>query len=71
MSIYFINILIFFYFSKGKTKSLNGNLLNLDDAAFPCGEIAYTYFNDTYKILNETKNKIDIDESDLAWESDR
>ena len=35
-------------FTEGITKSSGGNPLNSSANAFPCGEIAYTYFTDTF-----------------------
>lgn len=36
----------------------------------PCGLVAWSLFNDTYKILKENK-VIDIDKKNIAWESDK
>ena len=42
--------------------------------AIPCGLVARSFFNDTYKLVfnpNELNNSvIDIDESGIAWQSD-
>lgn len=47
--------------------------VNLDPeaAAFPCGEIAYTYFDDSFELSNLDGVRITIDETNIAWESDR
>ncbi|EGR30785.1 ligand-effect modulator 3 LEM3 family protein, putative [Ichthyophthirius multifiliis] len=60
----------------GKKTSITGKELIQDEAANPCGLIAKTYFNDTYKlykIVDGQKNplKIDIDENDIAWDVDK
>ena len=49
-----------------KSKSLNQKDLNPNDAAYPCGHMAYTFFNDRFRI-----EKVEINEDDLLWESDR
>ncbi|CAD8138151.1 unnamed protein product [Paramecium octaurelia] len=54
-----------------KVKSYGGNTLNKSENAFPCGEIAYTYFTDTFKLKNSQGEIVEIDETDIAWESDR
>lgn len=38
----------------------------LDSPAFPCGVIAKTYFTDTFKILDASRNEIMIDEKNIA-----
>lgn len=47
--------------------------VNLDPeaVAFPCGEIAYTYFDDSFELFNLDGVRITIDETKIAWESDR
>jgi hypothetical protein len=47
--------------------------MNSDWPAIPCGLVARSFFNDTFKLfynLNETKILIPIDESGIAWKSD-
>ena len=43
--------------------------------ATPCGLIAKSFFNDTYelwKVNDDTENEnITIDDSEIAWETDR
>ncbi|OMJ80577.1 hypothetical protein SteCoe_19118 [Stentor coeruleus] len=41
-----------------------------DKVALPCGLIAKTFFNDTYEIFHGDL-KITIDETDIAWPSDK
>ena len=40
-------------------------------AAFPCGLIAKSMFNDTYKLTDSKGNKIDIKENNIAWSGDQ
>ncbi|CAK56290.1 unnamed protein product (macronuclear) [Paramecium tetraurelia] len=54
-----------------KDQSYGANTLNKSENAFPCGEIAYTYFTDTFKLKNSQGEIVEIDETDIAWESDR
>ncbi|KAM3141186.1 hypothetical protein pb186bvf_006798 [Paramecium bursaria] len=54
-----------------KTQSFNLNPLNDSDVAFPCGEIAFTYFTDRYQLQYFNGTYVDIDENNLAWDSDR
>lgn len=53
------------YFNKGK-------VLNASGPAMPCGLVAKSFFNDTYKmkILGDT-NFLNISERGIAWESDK
>ena len=48
-------------------------LLNKYDIAIPCGLIAKSVFNDTYKMARDTAfhNDIMINSDDIAWQSDR
>jgi hypothetical protein len=34
----------------GRWLSVGNIPLNPDEAAFPCGEVAYTYFSDSFKL---------------------
>ena len=52
-----------------------GGWVQLDPAAaaFPCGLVAKSVFNDTFEIYKTQvtpANNITIDDSDIAWESD-
>ena len=42
---------------------------SLDEAAYPCGLIAKSYFNDTYTMTGPL-GTVDIDDTDIAWKSD-
>lgn len=53
----------------GRTESVNGNLLTPDAAAYPCGLVAKSFFNDTF-VLETGGNAISIDDANIAWESD-
>ncbi|GKB07984.1 ALA-interacting subunit 3-like protein [Tanacetum coccineum] len=46
--------------------NLNGND---DEPIIPCGLVAWSLFNDTYKFTRGNKN-IDVDKKDIAWKSD-
>jgi len=49
----------------------NALLLPPDAPANPCGLVAKSFFNDTYKIIDATTNtSIVIAETGIAWESD-
>ena len=57
------------------TRSYNGTTLDPDAAAFPCGLVAKSFFNDTFVLYKQTEegqlgDKIEINDSDIAWESD-
>lgn len=41
-----------------------------DYVAIPCGLGAKSYFNDEYKLTMIDGDKIDIDQTDIAWEHD-
>lgn len=54
----------------GIYKSIGNVTLNASDVANPCGLIAKSLFNDTYMLIqNETP--IYINETDIAWDSDK
>jgi hypothetical protein len=46
--------------------------MNSDWPAIPCGLVARSFFNDTFKLYKSTYTKIliPIDESGIAWKSD-
>ncbi|PWA96934.1 CDC50/LEM3 family [Artemisia annua] len=46
--------------------NLNGND---DEPIIPCGLVAWSLFNDTYKFIRGNNN-IDVDKKDIAWKSD-
>lgn len=57
------------------THNVNGTLLDPQAAAFPCGLVAKSFFNDTFSLYKETESgelgdDIPIDDGDIAWESD-
>ena len=50
---------------------------DMEKAAFPCGLVAKSFFNDTFKLFETTDKegkqkgtKIDIDSTNIAWKSD-
>ena len=51
----------------GKHVSVNSIPLNGEDPAFPCGEIAVNYFNDSYQIFRDSNQPILINEKNIAW----
>lgn len=50
---------------------LNGTAIPDDAVAFPCGIMARTMFNDTFEIYDPSNNRVAINESGIAWESDK
>ena len=54
----------------GFYKTIGGNLLKDDDIANPCGLIAKSLFNDTYRLFNSENKQIEINENDITWDSD-
>lgn len=55
----------------GKLRSLDNTLLIGSDPASPCGQIAKLYFTDTFNISNFNGTYLDINQTNLAWDSDR
>lgn len=45
--------------------------LNPEDTAWPCGLVAKSFFNDTYKLAKKAGGAVTIDETGIAWESDK
>lgn len=49
-------------------------MLNDDQPAIPCGLVAKSFFNDTFKLFkvydNDTRKEIDIFQKGIAWTSD-
>lgn len=60
----------------GKNRSVSGLHLNENDVAIPCGLIAKSFFNDTFKLYhgrsptNDSK-LINISYDNIAWEADK
>ena len=52
-------------------KSIDGIDLNPDDPAHPCGLIARSLFNDSYKLQTEEGVDIQIYSDGIAWKSDK
>jgi uncharacterized membrane protein len=50
--------------------TMGGKKLKDDDIANPCGLIAKSLFNDTYKLFNNDNTRIEINENDITWDSD-
>lgn len=55
----------------GKTVSINGTKLDPNAAAFPCGLIAKSFFNDEFKLVKDSGDVFEIDDENIAWESDK
>jgi hypothetical protein len=60
----------------GKNQSISGHKLNPNDIAVPCGLIAKSLFNDTFKMVYKgldgtSEEEVTINESDIAWEADK
>lgn len=51
--------------------TMGGNILNSNDPANPCGLIAKSLFNDTYSLANGDGELIEINENNIAWDSDK
>lgn len=54
---------------------MNGEIIDDEDPAIPCGLVAKSFFNDTYvleRVDEDIANPevIDIKETDIAWSSD-
>ena len=59
-----------------KVYSVDGSLLDPEAAAFPCGVVAKSFFNDTFQLYKQNlrqnqSREIRIDEEGIAWISDR
>lgn len=56
----------------GVTTSVNGETLDPDAIAYPCGLIAKSVFTDSYALSSteDMLTPVTIDESDIAWKSD-
>lgn len=53
--------------------SVSGKRLNDSMPAIPCGLVAKSFFNDTYKLYkveNGTRREININEKGIAWKTD-
>ena len=56
----------------GGTISAKGDsTLNDDDLAIPCGLIAKSFFQDSFKLYDNKDQLIEIDETDIAWKADK
>lgn len=54
-----------------KTSFEGGHKLEPNDVAVPCGLIAYTLFDDTFEVWDDKSNNKTIDDTNIAWPSDR
>ena len=50
--------------------SWDGTKLTPEAAAYPCGLVAKSYFNDTIAIKKEDGTAVDINKNGIAWQSD-
>jgi len=55
----------------GFYKTIGNYSLAPTDVANPCGLIAKSLFNDTYKLFNISDKEYLIDETNIAWDSDK
>ena len=59
---------------KDQRVSVSGKQLNDSDPAIPCGLVAKSFFNDTYKLYKKDSNgirqEVDINQSGIAWKTD-
>jgi hypothetical protein len=58
----------------GRATTISGKALTSDTVANPCGLIAKSFFNDDYKLSRVSPNPkadIFIDETNIAWDSDK
>jgi len=68
---------IYYANSTGRIVTVSGKALTADMAANPCGLIAKSLFNDTFRLEFNTTNttapikNVTIDEKGIAWESDK
>jgi hypothetical protein len=53
-----------------KTHSYKGTPLIETDTANPCGLVALSFFNDEYELIGPN-GKIDVDSTNIAWETDK
>lgn len=54
-----------------KIKNLNGDILDGEAPAIPCGLVAKSVFNDRYTLKSADGNNVTISETGIAWESDK
>lgn len=57
--------------SPNQQYNLNGNLMKPEEPAVPCGLVAKSYFNDTYRLADPSGRNITINDVNIAWESDK
>ena len=55
----------------GINKTFGGFYLSDKDPANPCGLYPKSFFNDTYSLKNEENKNLFINETNIAWNSDR
>ena len=53
----------------GIDTAIDGTALDPDAPAFPCGLVAKSFFNDTFKLF-QGDTEININDQDIAWKSD-
>lgn len=49
---------------------MDGDILNDELPAIPCGLVAKSVFNDSFILRKEDDTKIEINEQNIAWSSD-
>ena len=59
----------------GRYQSIGGTELDPEAPAYPCGLVAKSLFNDTFELYSgkdvTDENRIEIDQNDIAWASDK
>jgi hypothetical protein len=45
--------------------------LDANAPAIPCGLVAKSFFNDKYALKLNTNEVVDLDENNIAWESEK
>jgi len=54
----------------GHTKAVSGIPLVGEEVAIPCGLIAKSLFNDTYRLYDSADELVQFNKTGIAWESD-
>lgn len=55
----------------GISRTFGGYELSPEAPANPCGLFPKAFFNDTYSLLNNTNSTVYINETNIAWDSDK
>lgn len=55
----------------GNFTTVNGGTLKSGSPANPCGLVAKSFFNDTFRLQNSSGGDVSINSVGIAWDSDR